>query len=277
MENKGSHPEMFFHLGLGKVASTYLQYAFFPKLKDIYYIQRTRYRFTPNIVAKQPAQRFFVSREMDQQLEAEVIKFAQNFPETKAILLLRRHDSWIASQYRRHVKNGSPMLFEDFFDVEKDTGWWPKSEVNFFDKIQIIEKHFKYKPLVLFHDELKEDPYLFMDRIAQYLGASYNRNEVSLSAIHKSYNEQQLKVMRKVSRMLFRKTPVFSKNRIFNWFQRRGRLLLCYLILYSALIVPKSWVVDEELVSAEAMKKVRDAYDQDWQKCLEYAQQHNPV
>ena len=96
MDSNKANPEIYFHLGLGKVASTYLQYAFFPKLEGIHYIQRTRYRFTPGIVASQPGNRFFVSREMDQQLEAEVIKFARHFPQTKAILLLRRHDSWIA-------------------------------------------------------------------------------------------------------------------------------------------------------------------------------------
>ncbi len=259
MENKGAPIEIFFHLGLGKVASTYLQYAFFPKLQGIHYIQRTRYRFTPKIVADNPGKRFFVSREMDQQLEAEVIRFAHNFPQTKAILLLRRHDSWIASQYRRHVKNGSPMTFTEFFDVEKDEGWWSKSELEFFKKIQIIEKHFEHKPLVLFHDDLKEDPYGFMDKIADYLGASYSREEVSLAAIHKSYNEKQLQVMRSVSRILFKKAPVFSKNRVLNWFQRRSRLLLCYLILYGALLVPESWVKSEILTPEGELEKIRVA------------------
>ena len=270
-ENSRIHPEIYFHLGMGKVASTYLQYAFFPKLKGIYYIQRTRYRNTAKIVQNKPGQRFFVSREMDQQLEAEVQQFAKDFPDTKAILLLRRHDSWIASQYRRHIKNGSPLSFEEFIDMDKDEGWWPQSELYFYTKIEIIERYFSHPPLVLFYDELRKAPYEFMDKIANYLGATYDKEAVSLKSIHTSYSIKQLKVMRYISRWLFRKEPKWSNNRLLLWFQRRGRLLLCYIILYPALLLPESWVSDEPLVSQDTMERIRKAYQEDWEKCQAYS------
>ena len=43
-------PEIYFHVGLGKVASTYLQHRFFPKLKGIHYIKSTRYRRSLQII-----------------------------------------------------------------------------------------------------------------------------------------------------------------------------------------------------------------------------------
>lgn len=273
--NQPNHPEVFFHLGLGKVASTYLQYAFFPKLKGIYYIQRTRYRNTKSIVDKNQGKRFFVSREMDQQLEAEVKLFAEQFPNTKAILLLRRHDDWIASQYRRHIKNGSPIPFEEFIDIDQDKGWWPKSELYFYPKIKIIERYFNSKPLVLFYEDLKKDPYQFMDKIAAFLGASYERENVSLASIHTSYNETQLKIMRNAAGVLFKKEPNWSKNRLLLWFQRRGRLLLCYLILYPAKLIPKSWVSKEPLIPIEERARIKEAFKEDWESCKNYASSNN--
>ena len=37
MTQQSSEKEVFFHVGLGKTATTYLQYQFFPKLRGIHY------------------------------------------------------------------------------------------------------------------------------------------------------------------------------------------------------------------------------------------------
>ena len=264
-------PSIYFHVGLGKVASTYLQYKFFPKLKGVHYVQRTRFRKYATIVPQVKADKVLFSREMDQQLEREVARFSKHFPDTYPILLLRRHDSWIASQYRRYVKNGGPKSFDEFFDIEENKGFWTYEDLYFYPKIQILEKYFTQKPLVLFHDQLKEDPHYFFQRIANYIGATYSEEDISLAAIHKSYNQKQLKVIHGFSQFLFKKEPVWSDNIIVNWFQRRSRLLACYAILYPALLVPESWVSKEPLIPEERHARIREVFEEDWQKCLEYA------
>lgn len=264
-------PEIYFHVGLGKTASTYLQYAFFPRLKGVHYVQRTRYRFYDAILRKGEYDKYFFSREFDQQLEAEVSQFAQLYPDTKPIIIFRRHDGWIASQYRRYVKNGSSRTFEAFFDVENDSGIWPRREVTFRPMLDILEKYFTKKPLVLFHEDLKKDPYGFFDRIADCMGAAYDRESISLTPVHPSYNEKQLKVMRRVARYFFRQDPGWSSIRPLRWLQRRSRLLGCYLILYGALLVPNRWVSSEPLIDPAALDNVRRYFEDDWQALREYA------
>jgi hypothetical protein len=112
-------PEIFFHVGLGKVASTYLQHSFFPQLQGIHYIKTSKYKHSPEIIAKGEYDRYFVSREFDQQLEDEVRWFSGFYPQARPIIIFRRHDSWIASQYRRYVKNGGYLPFKGFFDVDQ--------------------------------------------------------------------------------------------------------------------------------------------------------------
>lgn len=264
-------PEIYFHVGLGKTASTYLQYAFFPKLTGIHYVQRTRYRFYRQILEKGEYDKYFFSREFDQQLEAEVSAFSRHYPHARPIIIFRRHDGWIASQYRRWVKNGYAHSFTHFFDVEKDAGFWPRKEATFRPMLDILEKYFDQKPLVLFHEDLKKDPYGFFDRIAVFMGATYDREAISLKPVHRSYNAKQLKVIRGVARYFFRQEPAWSKVRFIRWLQRRTRLLGCYFFLYTALLIPDRWISDEPLIDPAELEKVRGYFEADWRALQDYA------
>ena len=45
-------PEIYFHVGLGKVASTYLQNKVFNNLEGIHYIPKNKYRSSIDIIKK---------------------------------------------------------------------------------------------------------------------------------------------------------------------------------------------------------------------------------
>jgi len=147
--------EIYFHVGLGKTGSTFLQYNVFPKLKGVHYIQRTRYKQAIDIIKRTKHQRYFVSNEFDQQLEEEVLRFSSVFPNTTPIIVFRRQDEWIASQYRRFIKNGHTFPFNEFIDLENDTGYFKIKDLQFYDMIGLLKKHFTKPPLVLFYNDMK--------------------------------------------------------------------------------------------------------------------------
>jgi hypothetical protein len=269
--------EVFFHVGMGKVASKFLQYHVFTKLKGIYYIQRTKYRHYPKIIANTSYSKYLVSNEFDRQMEEATQKIADNFPDAKIIIFLRRHDSWMASQYRRRVKNGRAYDFDEFFDIDNDKGIWKQKDLYFFDKLQFLEKTFKSKPLVLFHEELKNHPYKTIDRIAKYLGATYNKKDINLKAKHTSYNLKQLKFMKMLSPYLFRQTFKYSNIFFLRKLQRFYRMIFRYLVLYIAYIVPNAWIPKNDLIPKESLEKIRAHYKDDWKKCKEYAEKNNNV
>ena len=276
-KKKMKQPEIYFHVGLGKVASTYLQHRFFPKLKGIHYIKSTRYRRSPKIIKDTNYDKYFLSREFDQQLEDEVKWFSSYYPNARPIIIFRRHDGWIASQYRRYIKNGGYLPFDEFFDVENDRGLWKIKHVTFYTNLEILEKYFGTKPLVLFHDELKEDAWAFFDKIADFCGVTYNRADISLAPVHRSYSEKQLRIMRSVARNIFgEKPPEFSTQPLLHWLQRRGRLLACYGILYPAQLAPSFVVPDEPLTPKEDLKQIRDFFEEDWDRLRKYAEEYNP-
>jgi hypothetical protein len=265
-------PEIYFHVGLGKVASTYLQHRFFPKLQQIHYIPTRRYRKAPEIIGKEKYGRYFVSREFDQQLEREVKWFSSFYPDVHPIIIFRRHDGWIASQYRRYVKNGGHLPFSEFFDVKNDTGLWKREHLTFYTHLEHLEQYFTKRPLVLFYDELREDPWAFFDKIANFSVATYDRRAISLSKVHTSYNEKQLKVMRRYAKRLFgeeRERP--DTSTLGGWLKRKGQMLKSYAVLYPAKWLPSSYVPDEPLIDPAELHLVREAFQEDWEKVKAYA------
>jgi hypothetical protein len=263
--------QVYFHVGLGKTGTTYLQYELFPKLKGIYYIQRTRYQNAIDIIANTDYPSYLVSREFDQQLPDEVARFSKHYPDAKVIIVFRRHDSWIASQYRRFAKNGIHVDFNTFFDIDKDQGQWKQSDLNYMAKIKIIETHFSQKPLVLFQDDLKVDPFGFFDKIAAYTGTTYDKSAISIDAVHTSYSDKQLKAVRKVSKYFFPAAETHSRKTLRGWLRWRRIQLTSYAIMGIAYFLPDAWFNDVELIPQEQLDKIRRHYADDWEQCRAYA------
>ncbi|MCB0755510.1 MAG: hypothetical protein KDB98_07960, partial [Flavobacteriales bacterium] len=157
---------IYFHVGTGKTGTTFLQYRVFPKLKGLYYIQRTRYPNAVNIIKASNHSSYLVSREFDQQLENEVKAFSHHFLNAVPIIVFRRHDSYIASQYRRFVKNGFAGSFSDFFNLERDNGRFRKQDLEYVRQINILEQHFTQKPIVLIYEDMQKDALGFISSLA---------------------------------------------------------------------------------------------------------------
>ncbi len=267
-------PEIYFHVGLGKVASTYLQKAFFPKLEDIYYLPTNQYHRFQEIIDRGEHARYFVSREFDNQLEYELARFTKVYPQTKVIIAFRRQDGWMASQYRRYVKNGGYRSFSEFFDVEHNTGLWKTDQALFMPKIEIVERYTRETPLVLLHEDLKKDTYAFLDQIAQYSKSTYSKASVSTKAVHTSYTDKQLKFIRSVAKRFFtepRYDNMKAERGLLHWIKRRSKMLTCYATMYSSIFLPESMIGKAPLIAPNDLEKVRDFYEKDWAALQNYA------
>ena len=267
--------ELFCHVGLGKTASTYLQYKFFPKLKGIHYIQRTRYSRFDRIISRKKHVKFLVSREFDRQFEREVGKIAEKYPRAHVIVVIRRNDSWIASQYRRYVKNGGLQPFENFVDLENDQGIWKQKDLYFDPKLRMVKNLFSTWPLVLFHDELKQDAYGFFDKLARYMEVDYDKNQIDVHPSHKSYSDKQLKILRRFNRRVFGYDFKGSRNKVRHYIRFRTRWLFNHLILYIASLLPERFAGTEPLIPADHLEKIRKHYANDWKRCREFAKAYS--
>ena len=159
MTNSTSKKQIFFHVGTGKTGTTFLQYRVFPYLQGIEYIQRTRYKKSKQIIQKSQNTKLLVSREFDRQLQNEIEWFAESYPNATPIIVFRRQDSYIASQYRRFVKNGFTGAFTTFFDLKNNQGFFEQKHACYMQQIALLEKTFNQKPIVLIYEKGKIIPF----------------------------------------------------------------------------------------------------------------------
>jgi len=274
--------EIYFHVGLAKTGSTFLQKNFFPYLKNIKYINTHDYVNCIDIINKTKYKSYLISREFDKQFEDEISKFISYFPDTKIIIVFRRHDQWIASQYKRAVKNGWHWDFKNYYNIN-NKGIWKNTDLTYMNKLKIIKKYSKSKPLVLKFEELKKNPFNYLDKISNYTNSKYLKTKISLKTVHKSYSEKQLIFLKKFCR-IFKKTPpkyydyqeitldktISNKNRIKHWLFYRPWWLLFHLVMYTSLLIPKSLIVKNSLINKNDLAEIKNKFKEDWKKVFKY-------
>lgn len=264
--------DIFFHVGISKTGSTFLQHRVFPQLHDITYIPTNRFKQYKTLTKQSNSPKILLSREFDRQMEREVKAWSADFPQTKSILVLRRQDGWIASQYRRFVKNGYGLDFREFIDIENDKGFWQRDNLFFYNYIEILEHYFDHPPLVLLYDDLRTAPLQFIQRIANYTQSSFRAEDLDFTKVHASYNEKQLKVMLQAGKYLNINNLKPFKASLLNAIYKYAYVYpLRYGTLYGALWYPKAWLSDAPLIPEENVAAIRDYYAADWQRCLDYA------
>ena len=264
-------PIVHFHVGTGKTGTTFLQYRVFPYLKGLHYIQRTKYKKAIEIIRSGKAPKYLVSREFDQQLEEETRKFAEALPSAHPIIVFRRHESYIASQYRRFVKNGFRGGLDQFLDLQEDKGYFKKEDLNYMRQIKILENFFDHKPLVLIYEDMRKDSHAFINLLADKMEASIDVDRLNLNKKHSSYSEKQLKAIQFMGRFVDMTKKRRFKNGLLHFLSRLYMSILRYGTLYISKILPDSMFRPEALIDEDELRKIRDHYASDWQECLDYA------
>jgi hypothetical protein len=263
--------EIYFHVGTGKTGTTFLQYRAFPKFQGVRYIQRTQYRKAAEIIKKEGAGKYFLSWEMDQQMEEEVKKWAILFPHTHAIIVFRKHDSYLASQYRRFVKNGFRGDLRAFLDIEKDTGLFKISDFTYMRQVKILEEAFGRKPTVLFYDDMVKNPAGFVSKIAGLMGATVDTSIVNFNKKHTSYSEKQLKAMMAAGRFINMRKRRLFKNGALHLIWKIGFGALRYSILYGSRVLPAACFSSRPLMNSDELQSVALYFQKDWEEVVEYA------
>jgi len=262
--NNTSQKQIFFHVGTGKTGTTFLQYRVFPKLRNIYYIQRTRYKKVKEIIAKTEAQKILISREFDQQLEKEIRWFTESYPDTTPIIVFRRHDSYIASQYRRFVKNGFSGTFSEFFDLKSDKGYFKHSDLDYSHQVELLKKYFTKEPVVLLYDDLRNNPKDFIVKLTKLVDAEVDVDSVDFGRKHTSYSEKQLKVIRSISKSVNLTKRRKFKSGFLHFFWRLGFGAIRYSLLFLARFIPHRFVNSEPFIDPKELESVKSHFSRDW-------------
>lgn len=262
--------EIYFHLGLPKTASTFVQYEIFPKLTDIKFYRKHKFKLYKNLDKTELSGKYLFSSEKDRKLANVVDKISKLFPSAKIILVFRRHDDWILSKYKYYIRKHGHKSFKGFFDIESNTGKWKREELLYRKKIEYIEKHFNSKPLILTFDKLKENPKSFISEITNYMNSSLQPNTKKQKIVKKAFRKKQLIIIRKFNR-IFRYKKARTKSKILNKIHYKYWEFSLHIVAFFSLLLPEIITRKIHLIKDEQiLEKIRKYYEDDWQYCLKY-------
>lgn len=263
--------EIYFHLGLPKVASTFLQKEIFPNLINTKFHHKHKFNEYKRLQGLDLQKKHLFSSEKLRGLEEAVEEIIEYFPEAKFIFLVRRQDQWILSKYKYYIRKHGSEGFEGFFDIENNKGIWRREELFFSNKIKHIEKLSNSKPLVLTHDLLKSNPDLFFQRMTHYTGTILSAKARKKRIIKKSFSEKQLIYLRSFNRRYpykVAKTPY----KFLNILHYRYRQHLLHTLAFLCQFLPNSLIGKSSLIDDMSIfNKIRSYYNEDWKYCSEYS------
>lgn len=265
---------VFFHLGLPKCASTYLQSVIFPRLKGLRFFPKKYFKKHRELIEKTDDERYLFSEEMYSNLEERVAAIASQYPNAGAIFVLKRHDRWLTSRYKYYLKKKGYLHFREYFDLYKNTGWVKKESLYFQNKLDSLQKSFSKKPLILFNEDLSNDPDAFFQKLLAYTGTDMDTKSLKRVKVKQSFNEKQLILLRKFNRAFpYRKPEKLPKS--LKKLKQNLREGLNYGVTTIALLMPRSWVGKEPLIPEDDLKAIKDYYQADWEYCKAFAEEVN--
>ena len=265
-EIQSPRPLVFWHCGMMRTGTTYLQSSVFPFFEGIRYIGKDQYAERSKIRAGHPDDRYLVSYEVyqDHRGSDEIRAFAQQWPEACPILVLREQGDWLRSEYKRLLKNGVVREFSEVWDPENPNAIYQPSDLRLAERIALLEDCFTTKPRVLLYEDLKADGLAFVEELARITGAKVSSKAVGVSPKHVSYTDRELRAFRAVTKYITLRRQVAFEPAVVFRAQRLFRDCLRYLVLYGSRILPMRAA---PLVSPEVQEAVHHFYEQDWAHC----------
>lgn len=236
-------------MGLERTGTTFLQRNVFPFFDNVYYIPKRKYSLAPQLIRESTSNKILVSREFNRGFTEAINQFSHDVKATVIpIIILRRHDQWVLSLYKRELKNGQIITFKSFIDH-----YLNEDALRFHEKcIHLIETFGQVH--LLFYDHLKNDPVEFLEEIQSILDCPVKWEKVNFNSIHSSYTTHQLKFIYLIGSKI---SPILIQYKIPRYF-----------LLYLAILLPGYWLDGIKIYSNLELDNIRKQTEADWQKCL---------
>ncbi|MEA1874035.1 MAG: hypothetical protein U9N51_06355 [Bacteroidota bacterium] len=157
------------------------------------------------------------------------------------------------------------MDFNTFFNVEPNNVFFRREQLRYRKIIDTIESLFTPRPLVIFHEEIKNAPEQIIGLLASYCDAEVDVNDVKMNKVNYSFSEKQLKLLLKFNRRFS-----FDENK-HGRFRKKTRAAMIHTLAFLGQFLPVKGKTDAPIVPPEKLKQISETYADDWKACLEYA------
>jgi hypothetical protein len=264
-----NEPQYYFHVGLPKTASTYLQVFVFPALEGIRYFRKRHYKKYKSLPGKANEKLLFTNeRDVSLFKELEIIK--KHCPQAKIIVVFREHFSWITSKYKYHLRKNGPLYFDEFYDQKlvKERGLNKHYYRNIVEKIESL---FPGRFQVLIYDELKKNPRRFNKKLLHFLGVE-QEPEFKNTVVKPAFTSRQLYVIRKFNQTFRYKPSSHPKKWRRKLHYKVWQFSLHIVAQLSHLNFWNTTAIDKEI--EKNREKLQAYFKEDWDYVCELSDTH---
>ncbi|GAB4394857.1 MAG: hypothetical protein Tsb0032_23880 [Kiloniellaceae bacterium] len=260
------YDNFYFHVGLHKTASTYLQRMVFPYWPGITYL---RHRNVEYFLRLPEGKRYLVSCEglsgatfaplAERRRGLE--RLAEMFPGANVMVGFRPHGGFVASLYSQYVRYGGQATFDGFFSLTapQDQVIWRREDLCFRDLIECMETAFGKPPFVFQMSELRSNREALLADMAAFMGTpSLPSLPQEEKAQNVSLGAWQGRLLRGVNRWAGTDHTRDGRNRPFPLLRRMklDPTTVCHKILGRLPGGP--------LVPEDVRRQIDEAYRDDW-------------
>lgn len=264
----------FFHVGLPKTASTFLQRRVFPFFRDIQYIKKHDFKRQEKYLRANSELPVLLSIEFfpnagDKYTIEKIEQVKTNFDKVYPIIVFRKHSSWLRSRYKYHIRKHGSSEFNQFIDPDTAKGREVRNSLQFYPNITTLEKSYGTRPLVLFQEELKNAPHETVNLIADYTGAVLDTGKIKPSTVKKSYSEHQLKWVRRFNK-IYPYRPQKIHSPVIKKIYKKVSQFFLHTVAFFANVLPDP-EGGKNLIPPKEITIIDEEYREDWEKCKAYA------
>lgn len=261
--SRGNYGNFYFHVGLHKTASTYLQNVVFPHWPGIRYL---RFRNLEYFLSLPDAGKYLISCEnmsgatfatLDERCRG-LKRLAEMFPSANVIIAFRPHGDFIASLYSQYLRYGGQADFDGFFSLRRDDVVWNRRDLCYRRLIEATEESFQTKPFVFQLGELKVHQDGLLADLGRYMGTpkpNILRNKKPQNVGLGAWQGGMLRSMNRLAHTRYSRDGGQRPYRKLHRF-RMDPPTICHKVLGRLPRAP--------LVSRQARQQITDAYRDDW-------------
>ena len=173
---------------------------------------------------------------------------------------------------RKHGK----ASFEAYFNPDSTNGVLNHKHLLFYEKIKLLEEQYGSRPLVMFQEEFKNKPWEAIEAIAQFIGATYDKEDIKISTVKKSYSEHSLYYVRRLNRW-YNYDHSGIKNKTLRFLYKKFSGGILHLVAHYKAITEPEKAKAKKVLPKAAVQKINEEYADDWKKCIEYASKDREV
>jgi hypothetical protein len=257
--------KIFFHLGLPKTASTYLQLEIFPQIHELNYYKKHDFKKYKSLSPEKGKSYLFTS-EKDNGLIEEFDNIKKRFPDNSYIILVfRPHYKWLVSKYKNHIRKFGHVSFDEFFSVNKPSHF--EMPADYYSRIAdtCIQK-FGDRVLLLNFKELKNSPDIFLRKIYRFVGLGNEEIRYSNRIVKKAFSNRQVKILRSFNKVHPYK-KIHTKFRPVNFVHYKYFHFMLHIVAFFARFIPVNTNDFEEELKKNK-KEIENYFKEDWENML---------